>query len=555
MADNNPQAGAAKLQNAGPSASAASSAARKRNPAFAAMGEHLLKQWLWAVLKANRRTIPGLPHFRLPSRNWLIFFSIVGAWTAAVTYDRMERKRMRQKWCRLVEGLAKEPLPAHVMDRKLTVVLGAPPADGLMLAREHFHEYVKPVLVSAGLDWDVVEGRREGDIRAGLAERIRKRRKITGEGGTEGEEEVLQDTEVVLEALRQRMGVTSWDGTAGDVVIGRHAWKEYVRGLHEGWLGPVEDPNAKESEKALPESLSEQAKTVPASVTAVSDGSECDPLILQQSDDDASPASNNATETTDPNTQPEESEKKEEPEESKEKLKRKQPPPFLSPAEYSIATLSPTCPPILGPSTPIPYPHILGFFNFPIRIYRFLNKRHLADDIGRQVAAAAIGIYRPYESDPSPTEFSPDAPGEFYPPPTSTLQPDTSSEDQSEAGQSQPQRPLGIPGEQQSILAREESEWHKSVRKRDADAPGMERVWLDDVVLDPRIAARMQRFELTAEDDQRAQRLGEELRRERWRKVWDAPARVARGAGVAFGWEKTEKTPLETVGYWDEDER
>ncbi|KAF2094483.1 hypothetical protein NA57DRAFT_18835, partial [Rhizodiscina lignyota] len=435
--------------------------------------------------------ISGLPRLRLPSRNWMIFLSIVGAWTAAVTYDRLEKKRMRQKWCRLVEGLAKEPLPSNMMDRRVTIVLGGPPADGVMTAREHFHEYVKPVLVSAGLDWDVVEGRREGDIRAGLAERVRKRRKMAGEAGTQGEEELQEDTEVLLDDLRNRMGTREWDGIAGDVVIGRHAWKEYVRGLHEGWLGPVDDPKPAKVEE------------VPAS------GDEASPT----SDTSSSETPDSDTTSAEPNKEEEKPEEK-----SKEQPKRKQPDPFISPVEYPSAVLSPSCPPILGPSTPVSFPHLLGFFNFPIRIYRFLNKRHLADDIGRQVAAAALGVYRPYETTTS--EFTSDPASEFYPPPTSTLPLDISSEDGDGTGNPSTQRRLGIDGEQKAILEHEEAEWHKSARKRDEDEPGKERVWIDDMVLDPRIAARMQRFVLSVEDEQRAKQIAEALSRERWQKVW-----------------------------------
>jgi hypothetical protein len=34
--------------------------------------------------------------------------------------------------------------------------------------------------------------------------------------------------------------LTDEPGPKGDLVIGRHTWKEYIRGLHEGWLGPLD---------------------------------------------------------------------------------------------------------------------------------------------------------------------------------------------------------------------------------------------------------------------------------------------------------------------------
>ena len=154
-------------------------------------------------------------------------------------YDRREKKRVQRKWAKVVEHVALEPLDTTQLPRRLTVYVSAPPADGLVSAREHFNEYVKPILVAAAMDWDAVEGRREGDVRAGLAERIRRVRKKRGERSVEPVEE---DAQEVLEQQRARAGIREWDGTPGDIVIGRNTWKEYVRGLHEGWLGPLDPP-------------------------------------------------------------------------------------------------------------------------------------------------------------------------------------------------------------------------------------------------------------------------------------------------------------------------
>ncbi|TVY60715.1 Mitochondrial import inner membrane translocase subunit tim54, partial [Lachnellula suecica] len=168
---------------------------------------------------------------RVPSRNWCIFLAITGSFTAAVVYDKRETRRVQRKWCRLVEHVGKEPLDPMIMPRKLSVFLKGPPSDGLRAAQNHFKEYVKPVLVASGLDWEFVQGRKEGDIRAELAEKIRKSRMAPEERG-----------EDVVGGIRQNSGITEYQGVQGDIVIGRHTWKEYVRGLHEGWLGPLTEP-------------------------------------------------------------------------------------------------------------------------------------------------------------------------------------------------------------------------------------------------------------------------------------------------------------------------
>jgi import inner membrane translocase subunit TIM54 len=412
----------------------------------------------------------------------MIFLSITGSWTAAVMYDRREKKRIQRKWSKLVEHIAQEPLDVHQLPRRLTVYVSAPPADGLVPARDHFYEYVKPILVAAALDWDAVEGRREGDVRAGLAERIRKLRKQRGELSLEPIAE--DDTEEALAGLRQRSGVREWDGPRGDIVIGRHTWKEYVRGLHEGWLGPLDAPApaAEPTPLDFPIAQIEESASTPMTT-----GSE--PVVVHATDD-ASPQSLPDTPL------PEETEKPKE-EENKPK-KKKQPPPFIKPSEYENAVISRNCPQALGPSAVIAFPHLLGFFNFPIRLYRFLNKRQVADDIGRETAAAVLGAYRPFE-----------VAGETA---------NNGGDDEGNSAQ----------WEQQRLLAHEEADYHKTAKDRSKDEEGKERVWLDDMVLDPRIAERMRRFAINAEVEERANSLPREEKDSWFSSLW--PKEQKKGA-------------------------
>lgn len=376
-------------------------------------------------------------------------------------YDRREKKRIQKKWVKLVEHIAQEHLDTQQLPRKLSVFISAPPADGLVPARDHFHEYVKPILVAAALDWDAVEGRREGDVRAGLAERIRKLRKKRGEPSIEGIEEGLEE---LLEATRQRAGVREWDGPAGDIVIGRHAWKEYVRGLHEGWLGPLDAPAPAETPAESPASTASELIPSPTELNVGA--------TTPAASDDASPTA------VFENPKTEEIEKEaEKPKEEETKPKKKtQPPPFNTTADYENSVLSPNCPRALGPTAVVPLPHLLGFWNFPIRMYRYLNKRKVADEVGRETAAAVLGLYRPFET---PSEA-----------------PVVSEEDGNSSAQ----------WEQQRLLAHEEASWHKTARERKYE-DGQEKIWLSDMVLDPRIAERMRRFALDADAEERASRV------------------------------------------------
>lgn len=312
--------------------------------------------------------------------------------------------------------------------------LEAPPADGLRAAQDHFKLYVKPILVASGLDWEFVQGRKEGDIRAELAERIRRER-------TPIEERKDVDE---IEDVRQRAGVVEYDGPRGDIVIGRHTWKEYVRGLHEGWLGPLSEPpkplvEEPQKDEPAPEPVLE---TLPG-ITIHSSTSE-----------EALPP---ATET---------------PKEEEKPKNAPKPAPFILTSAYTSATLPIELPAQFSPSTPIQFPHILGFLNTPRRLYRFLNRRVMADNIGRETAAIILANARPYHTSTS-GDFSSDS--------------DTTNTTQIE---------------QESALQWEEKEWHKSIRKRVQDEP--ERTWLEPIVLDERIASRMRRFEITAEEEERS---------------------------------------------------
>lgn len=414
--------------------------------------------------------------FRLPSRNWLIFLSVTGSWTAAVLYDRHHRKKNQQKWCDLVAHISQNPLEVKQMPRKLTVFLSAPPGDGIRTSRQYFKEYVKPVLVAAAMDYDVIEGRKEGDVRYGTAEQIRRFRRKKGETGPTPKEEQQPDTELIIDTIREAVSIRPEPGVRGDLVLGRHTWKEYIRGLHEGWLGPVEEP--------LPPPPPPQADFDVSST----------PLPTEPPLDE--PAATDApTETV---TEPEKKE-----EQKKEEKKKPSPPhAYLSISQYASSCLSPNIPSELEPSQAIHQQHILGFLKFPIRIYNFLNRRHLADQIGRETAAIVLAANRPYEQ--SSTFASPMAELDTSPIATATRAPENDADEGSvQTGQT---------WEQQTMLGDEEHTWHKSVRKPRKDDDETEVVWMKEVVIDPRLGERMRRFMLDPEEEARATRLlsGEE---------------------------------------------
>jgi import inner membrane translocase subunit TIM54 len=413
----------------------------------------------------------------------MIFLTITGSFTGAIMYDRREKRRVQKKWADLVAHISKESLPINEMRRKLTVYLAAPPGDGLRVARDHFKEYVKPILVAAALDYNVVEGRREGDVRAGTAENIRKMRRKAGEPSSAPEE---VGTEAIVTAAREQMGIHDEPGPKGDLVIGRHTWKEYVRGLHEGWLGPLDAPPQPEDPIVDAAPIADVAPIADASPIADQAPETANPEISSLESLESSIDSKK--DTTDPKAEEDKAEA-----EKAEKEKSDKPagptPAYISPADYSSASLPPSLPQSFDNSMPVDFPHILGFLNTPIRFYRFLTQRHLAETVGREVAAVVLAANsRPYHDATSSA-------GSEAVAIDSTPSQDGSFTD------------LPPRHEQQTVLEAAEKEWHKSARKREEG--DKEREWLDDVVLDERIASRMKRALLTPEDEARAQRIGE----------------------------------------------
>ena len=452
-------------------------------------------------MKENHTGLPNFK-FRLPSRNWLIFWTVTGSFTSMLLYDRYQKKQVQRKWCTFVSHLAQEPLPVNKMPRKITIFLAAPPGDGLRVAREHFHEYIKPVLVAGAMDWDVVEGRREGEVRAGLAEKIRKLRKRNGETpqaepGEETQEDLYQE-------IRRGAGITDWDGVQGDLVLGRHTWKEYIRGLHEGWLGPLGDTQAPDRENLDLQPLAAHSPDSPLPEMLPSE----EPTIQEQA---ASPPE------ADPPTPEPPSEKP-----STKPTKPPVAPPHITPSEYVSSPAAPTIPTSLPPSLPVPLPHLLGFFNFPIRIYRFLTQRYLADSTGASVATLVLASQsRPYTQS---TDFA------------SAIDPDhtpSSIDSQSESAITEAQEAW----EQESVLRKEESEWHKSAWKANEEGEMKERVWQEKMVVDQRIGSKMRLFEPTARQEEEATKLYVEERQKDEGYFNKAKKLAGLGRRERAGWE------------------
>lgn len=264
----------------------------------------------------------GIRQLRLPSRNWMIFWTVVGSISGGIYYDRHERKKVRQQYKDAVSYLGERPLGGLEIPRKITVFVAPPPGDYLDHVLTHFRAYVKPILTAAALDFEVKQESRQGEIRYVVAEGIRNYRReqmglpkvpsrlmvdeeeynkavaeqneeverlkagrekhtnpnptfqafnsINKRPGAPGNAEETDSSEpmsisvagtIAQEQLDKEItSKLEFNPESGVICVGRGAYKEYLAGLHEGWLGPLEDPRPDEDTRKVYEEFPDREK-------------------------------------------------------------------------------------------------------------------------------------------------------------------------------------------------------------------------------------------------------------------------------------------------------
>lgn len=348
----------------------------------------------------------GIPTLRFPSRNWMIFWSVLTVSVSGILYDKYEQKQIKDHYQQLVKPLSETKLEINKRPRKITVFIAPPPSDYLDSSLKVWKRYVKPILYYAGLDYEVIEEEKQGVIRTEVANRIRDFRKQLQNQNTVASPNVVPEKDLPnidegsaldVEAAkkfkaefdyrdligifykREKPTIIDEDSltenpllSGGVICLGRGAYKEYITGLHEGLLGPLDPPSVK------PETKEENVKV---------------------------------EEHLETNSDENNKEKEKEVEKDTEVLK-----PFISPDEYSNVEIPQelqlsqkgdflrdpiTNTPILLHQSilMIPIPNLIGFLNIPERIYRFYRKRYYAEAVCSAVAdmVEQNGI-RPFES-------------------------------------------------------------------------------------------------------------------------------------------------------------
>ncbi len=328
----------------------------------------------------------GIPRISLPSRNWMIFWTVVSTFGGAYAYDRYEQKQIRKKWMEAVQHYGEITYGVDKLPRKLTVYIAPAPNDFLDDSLKLFRKCIKPVLNAGVLDFEIFSESRQGDIRSTVAEKIRELRRNNipvaesklEEKNSQTNEEPEYKSRADLYKAKDVLGLYKvFPGTieiesedsvedvspGGIICIGRGAYKEYMTGVHEGLLGPLEKPeNVKEEEEKIELERKKKKEENP--------------------DDDED----------DPNAN-----------------LKPVPLQYIKPKDYATSQLAPELDmttvikdkngvPVFfeQPVYVYPLPNVVGFTNIPRKLYNWFTQRFLVEDFGQRTATIVDNKTRPF---------------------------------------------------------------------------------------------------------------------------------------------------------------
>ncbi|AET40679.1 Tim22-complex subunit TIM54 Ecym_6299 [Eremothecium cymbalariae DBVPG len=388
----------------------------------------------------------GIPTLRLPGRNWMIFWAVLSAGVSGVVYDKYQQRQISNKYINMVQQRSLEHMDTWMKPRKITVFVAPPPSDYLDTSLKVWRRYLKSILYNAGVDYEIITEERQGLIRFEVAERIRRlRREIldTEARLKKAEEEqrwvnrlrswwlkerISEEEAENLKAEKYRkeftykqllgvfykndvlkaQGVVSEDVlvaepvlSGGVICIGRGAYKEYISGIHEGILGPLEAPqNTKIAEPFAGESRQTSDATVAAAETTTTSTTAAENVEIIAVDaqvDSAQSDSNHASDNTSDG------------EGEKEESTKSPPAPYISYKDYANAELPRelSSEVVKDPLTNVPalfhqpilvvqVPNLVGFLQIPKRIYRFYTRRYYAEQCCKAATSMVFQYTKPF---------------------------------------------------------------------------------------------------------------------------------------------------------------
>ncbi|KAF6061905.1 Inner membrane protein import complex subunit Tim54 family protein [Candida albicans] len=136
--------------------------------------------------------------------------------------------------------------------------IAPPPNDFLDESLKLFRKFIKPVLNAGVVDFEIFSESRQGDIRASVAEKIRELRhndeeELKSRSDLYKAKDVLGLYKVFPADINVKSEDAIDDSSAGGIIcVGRGAYKEYLSGVHEGLLGPLESHKEQSNLKPVP---------------------------------------------------------------------------------------------------------------------------------------------------------------------------------------------------------------------------------------------------------------------------------------------------------------
>ncbi|KAJ7827537.1 inner membrane protein import complex subunit Tim54-domain-containing protein [Mycena olivaceomarginata] len=249
--------------------------------------------------------------------NWLIFLSVTSSVAGLYIYDRQQCKAIRKSYVEKVKDLADEPVGSLYRPRKVIVYGGKWPGDeDHDQTLKYFRKYVKPILVAAAVDYEMIGGKRLGDIANRVADDIKSQRRL--EAGLDARPEVYKELPTYQTPLEERLSQTE----GGIAIIGRPTFKEFMTGLKRGWTEPLDKVDR-------------------------------DEILAQELENDGRF-------------------------DEEDDLERPEPKPFEPLIEPPSVSSTPSPLPQIPPLPPlllVPFTDILGFTKIPLMIWNFFNQR------------------------------------------------------------------------------------------------------------------------------------------------------------------------------------
>ncbi|KAH8117081.1 mitochondrial import inner membrane translocase subunit Tim54 [Phellopilus nigrolimitatus] len=318
---------------------------------------------------------------KLPSRNWLIFIGVTSSLVGLYAYDRKKCRDIRTSYIQRVEHLSQLPMGSMELPRKVTVYACKWPGDeDASRGLRYFRKYIKPILVSAAVDYDVQNGLRHGGLARQIADRVKLQRRI--DAGLETPPPSIVPIPVKLskeeKALRELEG--------GSIIIGRTTFKEYMEGLRRGW---TESPERIDREDVLAHALEKDGQFDEPELADPVAGLDGEPiptnsrLLSTQNAQTFSPLKLSASASTPPSS------------------------PTLNSSLAPPSAIPPQSPLLL-----VPFTNYIGFKQIPRMIADFFNQRAKVTAGAEAAYRLIMGHTRPFSA-PSPTPaaaplFSPD---------------------------------------------------------------------------------------------------------------------------------------------------